>query len=90
MSFKVGELMTPNSVGDMGQQNKTAVDIDGGTIGGASLFLRVFPTSSLLVGSHAAGQLVYCSDGDAGDPCLAVYDGSSFKRIVLGATVSAT
>ena len=88
MSFKVGELMPPDSVGDMAEQNKSAVDIDGGTIHGTSLFLRVFPTSSLLSGSFTAGQLVYCSDGDAGDPCLAVYDGSSFKRIVLGATVS--
>ena len=88
MSFKVGELLTPDSVGDMGQQNKSAVDIDGGNISGTSLFLRVFPTSSLLSGSFTAGQLVYCSDGDGGNPCLAVYDGSSFKRIVLGATVS--
>ena len=88
MSFKVGELMTPDSVGDMAEQNKSAVDIDGGNISGTSLFLRVFPTSSLLSGSFTAGQLVYCSDGDGGNPCLAVYDGSSFKRIVLGATIS--
>ena len=88
MSYKVGELMTPDTVGDMAEQNKSAVDIDGGNISGTSLFLRVFPTSSLLSGSFTAGHLVYCSDGDGGNPCLAVYDGSSFKRIVLGATVS--
>lgn len=87
MSYKVGELLTPNSVGTMAEQNKTAVDIDGGSISGTTLFLGVFPTSSLSSGSYA-GQLVYCSDGDGGNPCLAVYDGSSFKRIVLGATVS--
>ena len=37
-----------------------------------------------------SGWCVYCPDGDAGSPCLAVFDGSNWKRIVLGATVSTT
>jgi len=37
-----------------------------------------------------AGQVVYCSDGDAGSPCLAVHNGASWKRVVFGADVSAT
>lgn len=36
------------------------------------------------------GALAYCSDGDTGDACLAVYDGSNWVRISLGATISAT
>jgi hypothetical protein len=64
------------------------VGITGGSVTGTSIVLRNLPTSSLLVGSHATGQLVFCTDGDSGSPCLAVYDGTSFKRIVLGATVS--
>ena len=35
------------------------------------------------------GEVIYVSDGDAGSPCLAVYDGS-WKRVALGATISAT
>lgn len=37
----------------------------------------------------AAGDLAYFSNGDSGSPCLGVYDGTSWKRIPLGATISA-
>ena len=33
------------------------------------------------------GQVAYCSDGDGSDPCLAVYNGSAWKKVVLGATI---
>ena len=36
------------------------------------------------------GMQVYCTDGDAGSPCLAVYDGLGWKRVALGAAVSTT
>ena len=36
----------------------------------------------------ATGQLVYVSNGDSGNPCLAVYSGGAWKRIALGATIS--
>ena len=38
--------------------------------------------------SASNGAIIYVSDGDSGSPCLAVYDGSSWKRIALGATIS--
>ncbi len=89
MTQPVGSPVTPATVGGtMAKQDFDSVFITGGSMSNTSLLLRVFPTSSLLGGSHTAGQLVYCSDGDSGSPCLAVYDGSSFKRISLGATVS--
>jgi len=34
-------------------------------------------------------HVVYCTDGDAGAPCLAVSDGTNWLRIALGAAVSA-
>lgn len=37
-----------------------------------------------------AGMIAYVSDGDSGSPCLAVHDGTSFKRVALGTTISAT
>jgi len=33
------------------------------------------------------GQVAYCSDGDGTDPCLAVYNGTAWKKVVLGATI---
>jgi hypothetical protein len=40
--------------------------------------------------SPQAGDIVNLSNGDGGDPCLAVYDGTNWKVIALGATASAT
>jgi hypothetical protein len=36
------------------------------------------------------GQVIYVSNGDAGNPCLAVYSSGAWKRISLGANISAT
>lgn len=41
----------------------------------------------------AAGNLgcvVYCTNGDAGSPCLAVSNGTNWLRVALGTAVSAT
>jgi hypothetical protein len=35
------------------------------------------------------GFVVYCSNGDGGSPCLAVSNGTDWKRIALGATIAA-
>lgn len=34
--------------------------------------------------------VVYCSNGDTGSPCLAVSNGTNWKRIALGANVAAS
>ena len=34
------------------------------------------------------GRIVFCSDGDAGNPCMAVDNGTDWKVVALGATVS--
>ena len=43
-----------------------------------------------LPSAGTAGRLVFVTDGDSGNKCLAVDDGTAWKRIALGATVSAT
>lgn len=35
-------------------------------------------------------SVVYCSNGDAGSPCLAVSDGTNWRRVALGAAVAAS
>lgn len=42
--------------------------------------------ASLLTGNP--GEVIYVVDGDSGSPCLAVWDGTSWKRSALGATIS--
>jgi hypothetical protein len=36
------------------------------------------------------GGVVYCTNGNAGSPCLAVSNGTSWLRIALGAAVAAS
>jgi hypothetical protein len=36
------------------------------------------------------GDVAYCSNGDAGAKCIAVYNGTNWLKIALGATISAT
>lgn len=38
--------------------------------------------------NNAEGDVVYCSNGAGGSPCLAVYNGSSWLRISLGSAIS--
>ena len=40
--------------------------------------------------SGVSGSLVYFSNGDSGDPCLGVHNGSCWHRIALGSPISAT
>jgi hypothetical protein len=42
------------------------------------------------IATPAAGQVIYVSNGDAGNPCLAVYNGVSWRRISLGNTISSS
>ena len=34
------------------------------------------------------GDIMYCSNGDAGSPCLAIYNGTDWLRIALGAAIA--
>jgi hypothetical protein len=56
---------------------------------GHSLQLPVYDVANATVLNNVAtGQLIYVSDGDTGNPCLAVYSNGAFKRISLGANIS--
>ena len=41
-------------------------------------------------GTVGDGAIIYVTNGDAGQPCLAVYDGTNWRRVSLGAAVSTT
>ena len=38
----------------------------------------------------AEGDVAYCSDGDAGSKCIAVYNGTNWVVVSLGSAISAT
>ena len=45
--------------------------------------------SSANIATPAAGQIIYVTNGDSGNPCLAVYSAGAWKRVALGANISA-
>jgi hypothetical protein len=58
---------------------------------GPSLQLPSYTVSQASnISTPVAGQVIFVSDGNSGQPSLAVYDGNSWKRVALGATISAT
>ena len=58
-------------------------------VGSAEQF--VAPTYTVAtVPTGVEGGMIYVSDGDAGAKCAAVFDGTNWKVLALGATVSAT
>lgn len=41
-------------------------------------------------GDSDTGDVAYCSDGDTGSPCLAVYNGTDWLRISLGSAIASS
>ena len=54
-----------------------------------TVVLQSFAVASL-PSAGTAGKVVYCTNGDGGNPCLAVDNGSAWLRVNLGAAVSAS
>jgi hypothetical protein len=55
----------------------------------ANLALPVYTVAAAnALSGIATGQLIYVSNGDSGNPCLAVYSSGAWKRVALGATIS--
>ena len=38
----------------------------------------------------STGQMIFVTNGDSGNPCLAIYSGGAWKRVSLGANISST
>ena len=57
---------------------------------GRPVVLPTYTVAQLSGLSVPGGAEVFCSNGDSGSPCKAIFSGGSWKRIPLGATVSAT
>ena len=54
-----------------------------------SLQLPIYNTANASsLANVSTGQVVYVTDGDSGNPCLAVYSGGAFRRISFGANIS--
>jgi hypothetical protein len=65
------------------------VEAAGGVTLANLLELQQVAVASLPAASVANdGCVVYCTNGDAGSPCLAVSNGTNWLRVALGAAVA--
>lgn len=74
-------------------RNALKADAFEGPISGnvtGSVQLPTYTVAGLPAASTNARRVVYCSNGDAGSPCLAVSNGTNWLRVALGAAVAAS
>ena len=74
-------------LGTIATQASNAVALTGGTISGTIMTLRSYAVSGVPSASPA-GQLIYGTDGNSGAATVACSDGSNWKVVALGATIS--
>ena len=74
-------------LGTISTQASNAVALTGGTISGTIMTLRSYAVSGVPSASPA-GQMIYVTDGNSGAATVAVSDGSNWKVVALGATIS--
>lgn len=84
VTFNTGVELNPSNLNQLGEPTVTVPAIDS-----TSITLENF-TVSELPANGTSGRLVFVSNGDGGNPCLAIDDGTNWVRVNLGSTVSAS
>ena len=74
-------------LGTIATQASNAVALTGGTISGTIMTLPSYAVSGVPSASPA-GQVIYVKDGNSGAATVACSDGSDWKVVALGATIS--
>jgi len=74
-------------IGTIATQASNAVALTGGTISGTIMTLPSYAVSGVPSASPA-GQMIYVTDGNSGAATVAVSNGSNWKVVALGATIS--
>jgi len=82
-----GAARTNLGLGTIATQASDAVALTGGTISGSIMTLPSYAVSGVPSASPA-GQLIYVTDGNSGAATVACSDGSNWKVVALGATIS--
>ena len=86
-SANAGAARTALGVGTIATQASNAIAVTGGTISGTIMTLKSYAVSGVPSASPA-GQMIYVTDGNSGAATVAVSDGSAWKVVALGATIS--
>ena len=74
-------------IGTIATQASNSIAVTGGTISGTIMTLPSYAVSGVPSASPA-GQMIYVTDGNSGAATVAVSNGSAWKVVALGATIS--
>jgi hypothetical protein len=74
-------------LGTIATQAANSVALTGGAVSGTTLTLRTYTVATAPAASPA-GQIIFVSDGNSGAATAAVSDGSNFKIVALGGTIT--
>ena len=86
-SANASDARTALGIGTIATQASNSSSVTGGAMSGVLITLPSYAVSAL-PSAGTAVRVVFCTDGDGGSKCLAVDDGTNWKRVALGATVS--
>ena len=86
-SANAGAARTALGLGTIATQASNAVALTGGTISGTIMTLKSYDVAGVPSASPA-GQMIYVTDGNAGAATVAVSNGSAWKVVALGSTIS--
>ena len=86
-SANAGAARTALGLGTIATQASNAIAVTGGTISGTIMTLKSYDVAGVPSASPA-GQMIYVTDGNSGAATVAVSDGSAWKVVALGATIS--
>ena len=89
-----GNLTVAGTV-SLGDANTDAITVNGPMTCVNGLVLTSMDTGTAnylagVLGIIDEGAIAYITDGDSGNKCIAVYDGSNWKRISFGANISSS
>lgn len=83
-TFATGVETDAASLNLLGEPTVTVDEISSTSVRLENYTVSTAPTNG------TAGRVIYVSDGDGGNPCLAVDNGTNWLRINLGSAISAT
>ena len=86
-SNNASDARTALGLGTIATQSAGGVDISGGEIEDTVIRLKVYNVAGVPSAS-TAGKLIWVTDGNSGAATVAVSDGSNWKVIAFGATIS--
>jgi len=93
-NLKVNNNLTVDGNNTLGSDSNDTVTINGIATFNNGLNLTNLNTATANTiagfGIVGTGGIAYITDGDSGNPCIGVYNGSSWKRIALGSDISSS